>query len=1166
MKLKSIKLAGFKTFVDPTRVPLQSNLVAVVGPNGCGKSNIIDAIRWVMGESSAKQLRGEAVTDVIFNGSLNRKPVGQASIELIFDNSEGRLGGEYAKYAEIAIRRQVTRDGQSNYFLNGARCRRRDIVDIFLGTGLGPRSYAIIEQGTISRLIEAKPEDLRTHIEEAAGISKYKERRRETELRMQHTRDNLQRLADVRDEVGKQLERLEKQAKTAEQYKTLKAQERLLKAKLLGRRWETLTEELTTQEKLIQTQELTIEAEQTKLSQQEKQIIELQELHHSCAEQVSMVEKDNYSKKADISRLEQMLLHQQQRIQHLQADNQQASRSLATLQSHQQEDQQLIELLASQITELTPQFEQTQAITIELQEKLTEAEHLQQHWQSQWDKHLTEVAKYTQDAQVQQTKIQHIERTWQNNEQRIARLREELANLDDSTLLQQLTELTQQREAQQQQEQQLAEQLGLIQNQLIELRAQYQLKTRELLTHQQQLQKLAAQQTSLQTLQEEALGKKHNKIQQWLTDNQLANAPRLAEKIEVEAGWEKAVEIVLNQRLQAIGVEDLESLTSLLNQVEQGSVTLLQLNNQAKVINNNLLASKIKSSWPVASLLAGIYYAESLAEAWQQRETLAEHESIITADGVWLGKSWTHLHRVTEVTTGLIARERELHKVTADIAIVKTQVAQQEQLIEDLQNRLHELEQQREQVQQQLNDSKNQTAQTNAQLQIKQAKLQQLQQRSQELERDITELQQQQEHIQAELQATRKLWQTALENMEQYQQQQAHLKAAKENANDNYRATNQQVQSNREQTQQLNSRLNTLKAQLEAKQQHLQRVHTQFQEQQQRCELLQQQQLEAELPIAALQQELQLTCEAQLQVEQQLANARDKLQAIDNQIKSIEKAKLAIEQEQQQIRAKLEGLRINKQAILVRRDTLVEQLTEGNYQLLEIQQLLSDEDSANFLETELEQLSKRIQRLGAINLAAIEEYQVESERKHYLDSQHNDLIGALNTLEDAIRKIDQETRSRFKETFELVNQGLQNLFPKLFGGGQAYLELTEDDLLTAGVNIMARPPGKRNSTIHLLSGGEKALTAVALVFAIFQLNPAPFCLLDEVDAPLDDANVSRYSNLLKTMADKVQFIFITHNKVAMEAAEQLIGVTMREPGVSKLVAVDIAEAMEMAEI
>jgi len=1166
MKLKSIKLAGFKTFVDPTKIPLQSNLVAIVGPNGCGKSNIIDAIRWVMGESSARQLRGDSVTDVIFNGSSVRNPVGQAAIELVFDNSAGSLGGEYANYAEIAIRRQVNRDGQSNYYLNGSRCRRRDIIDIFLGTGLGPRSYAIIEQGTIARLIEAKPDELRQHIEEAAGISKYKERRRETELRMQHTRDNLQRLADVRDEVSKQLERLQRQAKTAEQYKEFKLQERLLKAKLLGKRWQILDDELQIQDESITQQQLQIEAEQTQLYQLENQQLELQEVYHAKTENTAQLEREYYAQKLEISRLEQNLQHQQQRSKQLKIDLEHATKNLASLQAHEHEDEQLIQSLTQTIAQLRPEAEQAAAKCEDIAVLLAEAEDTAQHWQTLWDEHLKQTAVHTQDSQIQQTKIQHIEKNWQATEQRLTKLGEELTHLDDAGIKMQLSELIEQQDSQELKLLQLEKQFQLLCEQITVQKNLYSQTTADLQSQQQRLHKLRAQEVSLMTLQQEALGKKDNELAAWLQTNELGNAKRLAESIQVATGWELAVEIVLGQRLQAVGISELKPFIDKLSSFKSANLTLLELKPSLHFQNEeHMLLSKVSSAWPLDGLLAGVYVAQSVAEALDRVNLLANHETIITPEGVWLGKNWLHVQQGKDSTTGLLAREKELQQLAVEIALVEEKHDDLINEVAQIQTSLANLDASKQLHQQQLNDGKAQAAQINAQVQIKQARLLQLEQRNKELSCELTDLQQHQENVQLELQAVRKLWQLSVENLNRYQQQQDEIKFKREQSLEQRRILSLQLQTTKEQTQGLNAKLQTLDVQLLAKRQHKLRAQTQFSEQQQHCELLAQHLQEAEAPIQMIQEALQKACEMGLQFEQQHSQARVQLQEIEHGLKILEKTKHALEQQLAALRHKLEELKLAKQTVLVRRDTLVEQLTEAQYGLHDIQQLLTEGDSIPLLEEQLSYLNQRIHKLGAINLAAIEECRVEVERKQYLDTQHADLLAALSTLEEAIRKIDQETRNRFQNTFTQVNQGLQNLFPKLFGGGNAYLELTEDDVLAAGVNIMARPPGKRNSTIHLLSGGEKALTAVALVFAIFQLNPAPFCLLDEVDAPLDDANVSRFCNLLKAMADKVQFLFITHNKVTMETAEQLIGVTMREPGASRLVAVDIAEALDLAQ-
>lgn len=1167
MKLKSVKLAGFKTFVDPTKIPLQSNLVAILGPNGCGKSNIIDAVRWVMGESSAKQLRGEAASDVVFNGSAARKPVGQASVELVFDNVDGSLGGLYAQYAEIAIKRQVSRDGQSIYYLNGTRCRRRDIVDIFLGTGLGPRSYAIIEQGTISRLIEAKPDELRAHIEEAAGISKYKERRRETEMRMQHTRDNLQRLSDIREEISKQLERLQKQAQIAEKYREFKQQERLLKAQLIASRWQILSEEIQVTEKIIQEHERHLSDNQAKLSQYDSQFIELQELQYTNAEQVKLIETNTYAAKNTITKLEQSLQYQQQRITQLNADLQEATKSLNSIKLHQQQDTEQVEALIKQRDELSPKLEQAQAIVTELEEQLIDAEQQQKDVLHSWDKHLAEMSRHTQAAQVQQTKIQHIERTWQNSEQRVVKLSQELDMLDDSSIAQQIEEMLYSNEEQANKQLQLAEQLSDTQALLIAKRASYHNLNKDLQHMQQRLQQLAAQHASLQTIQQEALGKQqHNNALSWLQEYQLTELPRLAEKISVAPEWELAVEVVLNRRLQAIGVNNLDELVAEVHNFATGSITLLAINHSVQEpADSNLLASKVQSSWPISNLLAGVYIASNLDKAWQQLTQLKDHESIILPDGTWLGPGWLHVQRTEDSNTGLLLRERTLRQLAVEIEVAEQQISELEQTVTTTQIQLHELEEQRDYTQQSINEGKSHTAKLQAQLEIKQARLREVQQRSKTLGQDISELKQQQAQLEVELQTARQLWQAALESIEQYDKHQEQLKIAKDKAIEKLQAINQQLKQAQTHYHQLKVHVQTVNVQAETKQQHLARLKSQCQEQSARCENLKLQLEKASEPVPAIKEEIQLHCEKLISIEEQLNEARAKLQVIDSQLKELDKSKHIIEHQIQGVRTKLEEERLARQTAIVRRQAHEEQLVEQKYQLTQIEHLLNEQSTPELLEVQLEKMTKRIQALGAINLAAIEEYQVETERKQHLDAQYSDLVSALTTLQDAIRKIDQETRSRFQVTLERVNQGLQNLFPKLFGGGQAYLELTSEDLLMAGVNIMARPPGKRNSTIHLLSGGEKALTAVALVFAIFQLNPAPFCILDEVDAPLDDANVARFCNLLKVMADKVQFLFITHNKLTMETAEQLIGVTMREPGISRLVAVDIGDALQLAE-
>jgi chromosome segregation protein len=1167
MKLKSIKLAGFKTFVDPTKLALQSNLVAIVGPNGCGKSNIIDAIRWVMGESSAKQLRGEGVVDVIFNGSTTRKPVGLASIELIFDNSEGRLGGEYANYAEIAIRRQVNREGQSSYFLNGTRCRRRDVTDVFLGTGLGPRSYAIIEQGTISRLIEAKPEELRNHIEEAAGISKYKERRRETAQRMQHTRENLQRLNDVREEVGKQLERLEKQAQAANQFKILKEQERLLRASIIGRRWQSLDEELNHLQKTLQALEYQFEHVQAQLLSHETQLFAKQQAHFMSLEQVSLQERENYAKKNDISRIEQAIAHDKQRKAQLQTDIAHANAALARLLADKDADNEQIMRLEKLLHETAPELQQQQELMIEIETQLQTAEQTLQHWRGLLTQVLSQANQCQQDAQVQQTTIQHLERAAQANAQRQVRLQEEAAQFDFRKLQEQIDELEMQAAELLTQHESLLQEFSQLQDSIGKVKfASHQLQE-QIQAAQESIQQSTAQLTSLHTIQQEVLGKKHNKAKDWLDCNGLLTAPAIIQELEVEPGWEKAIEMVLQQRLQAIGISDMQDLYAAVPSLQAGNISVFAAcQNWVSEPVPHLLISKIKSPWAIGSLLQGIHTAASWQQAVDLLATLAADESVITPDGIWLSHHWLHIQYETDMQTGLLAREREIQNLTVAVEQAKAHAEQLALHSDTLQDQLQQQEMQKAVVQNQLDENKQKLAQVKAELQINQAQLQHKQRRSQEIAQDLAELAIQQAMEQTELATAKELLDKALGKTAILKQQQEEIQDAESHVLQDSQSLKQTLKNKQEQFLQLKNAWQTMTVQLEAKQEHKIRIQQQFAEQDKRCQQLQQQLLELEPSLVDKQAELQLCCNLQWETEQHLSQLKNALQECSHALQELEQIKQTCEQDLGKYREQLEALRIRQQTLIVKRQTLAEQLTEQQYNVAQIRELLAGPGEISAFETELEQVQRRIQRLGAINLAAIEEYQTQGERKHYLDAQYEDLNLALSTLQDAITKIDKETKSRFVQTFERVNAGLQELFPKLFGGGEAYLQLTDNNLLEAGVSIMARPPGKRNSTIHLLSGGEKALTAVALVFAIFQLNPAPFCLLDEVDAPLDEANVGRFSNLLKHMANTVQFLFITHNKSTMQTAEQLIGVTMREPGVSKLVAVDVGQALQLAEI
>lgn len=1164
MRLKSIKLAGFKSFVDATTAYFPTNMTAVVGPNGCGKSNIIDAVRWVMGEGSAKNLRGESMIDVIFNGSNTRKPVTQASIELIFDNSDGTLLGEYASYAEISIRRRVTRDGQNQYFLNGTKCRRRDITDIFLGTGLGPRSYSIIEQGMISRLIEARPEDLRNYIEEAAGISKYKERRRETENRIHRTQENLARLSDLREELGRQLERLHSQAKSAEKYQQYKIEERQLKAELTAIRWQNLHSQTENHQRIIQEQELALEALITEQQNADTHIEQHRDKHHDLSEHFNQVQGRFYAIGGEIARFEQSIQHNQQRLKQLQEDSIEAEHSYQEALTTITADEEQLTAIAEEVLLLEPEKELLAAKTEEATIQLHEVETAMATWQEQWHEFTQKSHDTKRQAEVQQSRTQHFEQSLERIAERMERFvsESEQLNADPQAaeillLNEQLSESELVIEQAEEEKEQFQQAIQNLRSQRTELDQRYQ-------KQQNDSQRLAGRIASLEALQQAALNP-DSTTAQWLNEQGLVNNQHLADRLKVVEGWELAVETILGADLQAIICDSLNNAN--LHSFTQGELRLIQPTAIAASTNNSAsLLDKVLSKDIAPSWLAMVIPVETLDEALAKRAELALGQSIITKDGYWVGSDFIRIKRGEQTTTGVLARAQELDKLIEQQAQLEEVIEQTQQDIEQLNEQLHIKEQSLADQHKKLQQFTQQMGELKAKLVARRAQVEQVTQRRQYLDKEISELTVQQQAQHEELKQARALLQEALDQMADYAQQDITLQIERGQLQNLLEHWRREERVQKDQLHQLSIKLNGLVTQQQAIEQSLQRLKQQIGRLQERKELLQSQLAEGSAPIEELRFSLEEQLEKRLQVEEELKQARLALEDADSSLRETEQRRTRAEQQSQALRSQLEQQRLDWQGLNVRKKSFQEQLQEDKYDLHTLLQNLSDEANEADWVKRLEQITERIQRLGAINLAAIEEYQQQSERKNYLDAQNNDLVEALTTLENVIQKIDKETRQRFKETFDKINDGLQKLFPKVFGGGMASLELTGEDLLSTGVAIMARPPGKKNSTIHLLSGGEKALTALALVFAIFQLNPAPFCMLDEVDAPLDDTNVGRYANLVKEMSEKVQFIYITHNKIAMEQADQLMGVTMHEPGCSRLVAVNMEEAVALTEV
>ena len=1169
MRLQAIKLAGFKSFVDATTVPFPNNLCAVVGPNGCGKSNIIDAIRWVMGEGSAKNLRGESMTDVIFNGASNRKPVGQATIELLFDNSAGRLTGEYAAYSEISIKRQVSRDGQSSYFLNSVKCRRKDITDIFLGTGLGPRSYSIIEQGMISQLIEAKPEELRVYLEEAAGISKYKERRKETERRISHTRDNLDRLTDLREELERQIHHLERQAKNAERYTEFKKEEREVSAQLSALRWQNLDQKAGVQQQQIDQFEIELQARISDQRRVEAEIVALRDQLIGSNDSLAAVQQRFYDEGTEIARIEESIQYQSERARtladSLRQTDQERTETAASLGS----DEALIRDLAEQLERLAPEQAALSDSEIASKDQLEMAEHHVAELQQRWDQFTSEAAKVAQAGEIEQSKIALLEASLQRLNQRLKAVGDDKTRLSEQAVAEEIGPLEAMIETQEEQVGRIQSEFDGLASQLQSQRVQNEQLSRTLNEQRSEMQHLAGRRASLDALQQAALGQAGDDTA-WVSEQGLESALRVGESLEVESGWEEAVEAVLGDALQGILVSNLRELSPAVARLTQGSVTLLGMSDtHAPVVQGEArvsLAAKIQSSAELSAWLSHVFVAEDLEDALSLAESLAPDESVVTRDGLWMGASWIRVSADKDVTAGVLQRQKELTSLIAQIEALETLIDTTDEELAAGAINLTVLEQDRDALQSRLAEQQRAYGETRARLTAKRIQAEQIASELERADREITHSQAQLETDSVQLQAARSRLGGAMDEMEGVEATRAELAEQRHSAQQALVTLRQQAQADRDANHQLALRTQNLTAQLTATGQAITRLSAR-----QTSLLERKQTLEADIaalaePTTELQANLQERLQTRQGIEAELLAGRQVAQKIEFDIRSNESQRALFEEGVDQVRGQLEKARLEFQTLDVKRSTIEDLLKEAGAVLQEVISAMPEDADIPVWETELTKIENRIQRLGAINLAAIEEYKVQAERKAYLDAQNDDLEKALDTLMMAIRKIDIETRTRFKETFDLVNTKLQQLFPKLFGGGHAYLEMTGEDLLDTGVALMARPPGKRNSSIHLLSGGEKALTAIALVFSIFSLNPAPFCLLDEVDAPLDDANVMRYSELVKEMSRTVQFIYITHNKVAMEMAEQLMGVTMHEPGVSRLVSVDVEEAVAMSAV
>ena len=1170
MRLSKIKLAGFKSFVDPTTIPFPSNLVGVVGPNGCGKSNVIDAVRWVMGESSASRLRGDSITDVIFNGSSTRKPIGAASVELLFDNTDTTLEGQYAKYAEIGIRREVSRDGISNYYLNGTRCRRKDITGIFLGTGLGPRSYSIIEQGMISRIIEAKPEEMRTFLEEAAGISKYKERRRETSNRIKHTKENLERLADVLDEVEKQIKHLDRQSKTAERYGRLKDKERKTGAELLALRLRDLDDRASQSTASLNEKETAMQAliaEQRKI---EASIEDARVRQSERSDDFNAVQGRFYKSGSEIARIEQTIEHAHELRERQEKDLEQAIKGAQEIADHINKDQSDIAQLELTLSELVPGLQQAREQETSSRLSLESAEQALAEWQEKWDEYTLNSNDAKQTRNVEQTRAEQIESRLTSLAERRRRLDESQQSANPKDLHEQFESLTIIEQRKRQAREEFDRHIADLGDKIHKLREQDKKLNRLVEERRAVLQSSQDKYVSLEAIQKAALGEGDNAIKSWLESSGLQGNARVAQSIDVESGWETAVETVLGEYLQAVCVSDVTTATTSLAKLAGGSITLLVDNADSAPGDDttSTLAAKVsKAPTAVLELLRSVRVAESLEKALSIREqldNLGADGSVITADGVWLSRSWLRVNRDKDAGSGVLGREHDMRRLKNEIRELQVRSDSAAKLVKDGRNRLVHFEDRREKLQIDAAALLDEYSEIKGKLDNARFQLDQANARQAAFSAENSDIEKEKITAEEQVRESRSEFTQAENILVELDVQRQSLDAQRDELRGELTRVRAQADEDRIAAHDLAIQFETRRSNKDSAAQSLARMQSQLEHFGNRDKDIRQQLEQSDAPMAANKEELARQLQNRIEVETELGEARKLVETVENQLREFDQSRMLADQSVDESRGQVSEARMAVQEISVRREGFAEQLGQTSFDLGELLEELDESANIDDWDVTLEKVRRSIDRLGPINLAAIDEFKEQSERKEYLDAQLADLHSALATLEGAIRKIDRETRTRFRETFVNVDAGFKKLFPKLFGGGHAYLELTGDDLLSAGVTVMARPPGKRNSTIHLLSGGEKALTAVALVFAIFELNPAPFCLLDEVDAPLDDANVTRFCDIVKSMSDVVQFVFITHNKVTMEMARQLTGVTMQEPGVSRLVSVDLDEAVKMA--
>lgn len=1174
MRLNSIKLSGFKSFADPTHFQLPGQLVGVVGPNGCGKSNIMDAVRWVLGESKASELRGESMQDVIFNGTTTRAGASRASVELVFDNADHRAGGQWGQFAEIAVKRVLTRDGGSSYFINGQAVRRKDVQDVFLGTGLGPRAYAIIGQGTISRIIESRPEELRLFLEEAAGVSKYKERRRETENRLHDTRENLVRVQDILRELTVNLDKLEQQAQVAQRYQDLQSQGELKLHQLWWLKSKDAEAEHLRLGQQVQQAMVALEENTAQLREVELELEKLRQAHYAAGDEVNQAQGKLYETSADVARLEaeiRFVLEGRQRctlrMEQIQAQLVQWQESCEqALQERERLSEQEV-ASQEQVAILEAQLQDHALVQPELEEVLAKA-------QRQSDAQRQQVQQIQQQIQLLASEERHLDEQMRHNQSRLERLstdRQSLALPDEA----QHARIQSQYEQAQEQAEVAAARLAQLQTQLPEAEEERRLCQTALSAQSAKLADLNARLEALKNLQNKL--RVDGKLQSWLNQQGMEGLPALWTRIDIEGGWEQALEAALREKMGAMQVSRLDMLSALAHNAPPTKVAFFTADAApAPAPSGAHLPATCQAlvSWlrvrdpglhaALAGWLHGAWTAPDLATAMACRDRLLPGEVLYVPSGHAVSANSLVFYAQDNEQSGLLARAHEIEHLEKECRAQQLITEQARLQLQRSESECALLQQSHKQAQAQASSAQQEAHRMQVQaLQLAQ-QTEQLRSQSQRLDLDLDE-------VRSLIAALESRKAEALERFETLDMQLADQQERHAQLEDALHSQQQALNTHREQWHVLErNKQEALFASrsLQSRHAELERQHAAAQAQ---MALLQSESARNEEELqrfSTLADEggLQEALQVKMQREQDLAACRSRYDGLTAQLRACDELRLKTEHALQPLRQRVTDGQLKEQAARLALEQYLEQLRAAEVDTEALALGISSEGvRLAGLQGEIDRIGREIQALGAVNLAALDELGTARERKQFLDAQSQDLQEAIETLEDAIKKIDVETRDMLASTFDAVNGHFGRMFPELFGGGQARLIMTGEEILDAGVQVMAQPPGKKNQTIHLLSGGEKALTAIALVFAIFQLNPAPFCLLDEVDAPLDDANTDRYARLVTRMSQDTQFLFISHNKIAMEMAQQLIGVTMQEQGVSRIVAVDMEQATHLME-